>query len=50
LLLALLTRGVQVIQAGALSAELILLQPQQPLDLSSIEARYTFESQESYDA
>jgi hypothetical protein len=39
-----------VIEAGALSAELIMLQPQQQLDPPSIEARYSFESQEAYDA
>jgi hypothetical protein len=42
--------GFQVIEAGALSAELIELQPQQQLDPPSIEARYSFESQEVYDA
>ncbi len=41
--------GFQVIEAGALSAELIELQPQQQLDPPSIEARYSFESQEAYD-
>ena len=41
---------LQVIEAGALSAELVLLQPQQPQALPSIEARYTFESQEAFDA
>ena len=47
---ALHPRHEQVVDAGALSAELVVLQPQRPDDPPSVEVRYTFESQESYDA